>query len=185
VRSHKVTQRIMSGAEVLETVEWAGRYIPIIPVYGSEVNLKGKRHFRSMIRGAKDAQRMRNYWRTTTTEMVALPAPKRRGSARRAFETDAQKWATANTQPMPTSSTTAKSRPSASRSRHSRPARMQEALNAGDDIKAIVGIYDSSLGARSNETSRATAINARDRRPTPARSTSSTTCPARSVTPAG
>jgi hypothetical protein len=73
VRSHKVTQRIMSGAEVLEKVEWAGRYIPIIPVYGSEVNLKGKRHFRSMIRGAKDAQRMRNYWRTTTTELVALP----------------------------------------------------------------------------------------------------------------
>jgi hypothetical protein len=30
---------------------------------------------------------------------------------------------------------------------------IQEALNASDDIKAIVGIYDSSLGARSNETS--------------------------------
>jgi hypothetical protein len=39
---------------------------------------------------------------------------------------------------------------------------MQEALNASDDIKAIVGIYDASLGARSNETS-GVAINARDR----------------------
>jgi hypothetical protein len=30
---------------------------------------------------------------------------------------------------------------------------LQEALNASDDMKAIMGIYDASLGARSNETS--------------------------------
>jgi hypothetical protein len=34
VPSHKVEQRILSGAEVLETIEWAGKWIPIIPVYG-------------------------------------------------------------------------------------------------------------------------------------------------------
>jgi hypothetical protein len=37
--------------------------------------VEGKRHFRSLIRDAKDPQRMFNYWRTTTTELVAL-APK-------------------------------------------------------------------------------------------------------------
>ncbi|MDO1620612.1 hypothetical protein Q2308_22740, partial [Escherichia coli] len=30
---------------------------------------------------------------------------------------------------------------------------LQEALNAQDDMKAVMGIYDASLGARSNETS--------------------------------
>jgi hypothetical protein len=30
---------------------------------------------------------------------------------------------------------------------------LQEALNANDDMKSILGIYDASLGARSNETS--------------------------------
>jgi hypothetical protein len=31
VESWKVTQRLISGAEVLKTVEWAGKYIPIVP----------------------------------------------------------------------------------------------------------------------------------------------------------
>lgn len=39
---------------------------------------------------------------------------------------------------------------------------LQEALNASDDMKAIIGIYDASLGARSNETS-GRAIMARQR----------------------
>jgi hypothetical protein len=39
---------------------------------------------------------------------------------------------------------------------------LQEALNAADDMKSIIGIYDASLGARSNETS-GRAIMARQR----------------------
>ena len=39
---------------------------------------------------------------------------------------------------------------------------LQEALNANDDMKSIIGIYDASLGARSNETS-GRAIMARQR----------------------
>src|SRR5690606_11188563 len=39
---------------------------------------------------------------------------------------------------------------------------LQEALNASDDMKAIMGLYDASLGARSNETS-GRAIMARQR----------------------
>ena len=30
---------------------------------------------------------------------------------------------------------------------------MQEAMNSSDDMKSVMGIYDASLGARSNETS--------------------------------
>ena len=33
-RSYKVTQLILTGAEVLERNDWAGRFIPVIPVYG-------------------------------------------------------------------------------------------------------------------------------------------------------
>jgi hypothetical protein len=39
---------------------------------------------------------------------------------------------------------------------------LQEALNANDDMKSIIGMYDASLGARSNETS-GRAILARQR----------------------
>jgi hypothetical protein len=98
VPSFKVRQRLCSGADVLETNPWAGKYIPIIPVYGEDLNIEGRRHFRSLVRDAKDPQRMMNYWRTTSTELVAL-APKTPfigpvGS----FATDAAKWATANTE---------------------------------------------------------------------------------------
>src|SRR6185437_7583638 len=85
---HKVTQRILTGAEVLETVDWAGRFIPIVPVYGEELHIDGRRRLRSLVRDAKDPQRMFNYWRTTSTELVALP-PKTPFSGRKgAFETD-------------------------------------------------------------------------------------------------
>jgi hypothetical protein len=134
-------------------VEWAGKYIPIVPVYGSEVVLKGKRHFRSLIRGAKDAQRMFNYWRTTTTELVAM-APKTPFIGRKgAFETDAQKWATANTQSHAFIEYDGPEAPMRQPFAGVPAGALQEALNASDDIKTVLGMYDASLGARSNETS--------------------------------
>ena len=66
---------IMSGAEVLEQADWAGRYIPIIGVNGKEDMVDGKRILRGIVRHAKDPQRMYNYWRTIDTETKAL-APK-------------------------------------------------------------------------------------------------------------
>jgi len=153
VRSHKVTQYLMSGAEILDTVEWKGRYIPIVPVYGTEVNLEGKRYWRSMIRGAKDAQRMFNYWRTTSTELVAL-APKAPYIGRKgAFETDAARWATANSQSHAYLEYDGPDAPQRQPFSGIPAGALQEALNASDDMKAIVGLYDPSLGARSNETS--------------------------------
>ncbi len=160
VKSTKVVQRLVSGAEELEKIEWAGRYIPIIPVYGHEVYLHGKRHFRSMIRGAKDAQRMFNYWRTTTTELVAL-APKAPWVGRKgAFETDAGKWATANTQAHAYLEYDGAEMPQRMPFAGVPAGALQEALNASDDIKSVIGMYDASLGARSNETS-GKAIQAR------------------------
>jgi hypothetical protein len=96
--SHKVTQTVMTGAEVLEKNDWAGKYIPIVPVYGDEVNVEGKRYFRSLIRDAKDSQRMLNYWRTASTELTALAPRVPFIGKKGAFKTDARKWANVNSQ---------------------------------------------------------------------------------------
>ncbi|TPN03818.1 hypothetical protein FJ973_29690 [Mesorhizobium sp. B2-1-3] len=163
-KSCKVTQRFMSGAEILETREWPGRYIPIIPVYGDEFDVEGKRYFRSLIHNAIDAQRMFNYWRTASTELVALAPKVPFIGEEGAFDVDIQRWNTANT----------KSHPFLEYSKGKQPPQrqpldmgtaagaLQEALNASDDIKSIIGLYDASLGARSNETS-GRAIMARQR----------------------
>jgi hypothetical protein len=161
-RSYKVTQRVISGAEVLETNDWPGKYIPIVPVYGDEVNVEGRRYFRSLIRDAKDAQRMFNYWRTASTELVAL-APKAPFIGRvGAFDSDAEKWATANTATHAYMEYDGPEAPQRQPFAGPPAGALQEALNASDDMKAIIGLYDASLGARSNETS-GRAILARQR----------------------
>lgn len=162
VLSHKVTQHLLNGVEVLDTVEWAGKFIPIVPVYGEEVNLDGKRYFRSLIRDAKDAQVMYNAWRTASTELVAL-APKApfigpKGS----FDHDADKWATANNASHAYIEYEGPTPPQRQPFAGPPAGALQEALNANDDIKAIIGLYDASLGARSNESS-GRAILARQR----------------------
>lgn len=161
-KSHKVTQRIITGKEVLETNKWAGKYIPIIPVYGDEVNIEGKRHFISLIRSSKDAQMMFNFWRTASTELVAL-APKVPFIGRKgAFNSDAEKWATANTQSHAYMEFDGPEAPQRQPFAGVPAGALQESLNASDDMKAIMGIFDSALGARSNETS-GVAIRARQR----------------------
>lgn len=161
-KSHRVTQHLMTGVEVLETTRWPGKWIPVIPVYGEEVNEKGKRHLRSLIRDAKDPQRMVNYWRTTATEMVALAPKAPWVGPSGAFDTDADKWATANTEAWPYLQYDGAVPPQRQPFAGIPAGALQEALNASDDIKAIIGLFDASLGAKSNETS-GRAIMARQR----------------------
>lgn len=162
VKSHKVTQYTLSGAEVLETVEWAGKYIPIVPVYGDEVNIEGERHFQSLIRGAKDAQREHNYWRSKAAEAVALAPRAPYIGPVGAFKTAIKKWARINDSSLPFVEYDGPIAPA--RQSYSGPdlASMQQAMAATDDMKAIIGLYDASIGNRSNETS-GVAINARAR----------------------
>jgi hypothetical protein len=158
----KVKFYVLSGNGVLEETEWAGRYIPIIPVYGEEFWVEDKRHWKSLVRDQKDAQRMFNYWRTASTEMVALQ-PKAPWIGPKGFaKSSANKWKTANIENHPFLEYDGDQPPQRQPMPQMPAGALQEALNANDDMKAIAGIYDASLGARSNETS-GRAIMARQR----------------------
>lgn len=152
--THKVTQKVLTGAEVLEQNDWAGKYIPIVPVYGDEVNVEGKRYFRSLIRGAKDEQRMRNYYRTASVELTAL-APKvpfigKKGT----FKSDAAKWKTINSQNHAFVEYDGELAPARQPLDSGRAiGAIQETMNATDSMKAIIGLYDPSLGAEGQEVS--------------------------------
>ena len=158
----KVKQCIVSDSEVLSKRDWPGKYIPIVPVYGDEVNEEGKRHFRSLIRDSKDPQRMMNYWRSEATYLLAL-APKapylgRKGS----FATDAARWATANTEAHPYLEYDGQDAPQRQQLDATALGAIQQAMTAQDDMKATMGIFDAARGQRSNETS-GKAILARQR----------------------
>ena len=159
---HKVTRRIISGVEVLEEDDWPGSMIPICPVWGEEVIIDGLRHSRSMTRDAKDPQMMFNFWRTASTELVAL-APRAPFIGPQGFmKGNEAKWESANTRSWSALEYAGNTAPQRQAFSGVPAGAIQEALNASDDMKAIIGIYDSSLGARSNETS-GKAILARQR----------------------
>lgn len=169
VKSFKVSRTKLTGAEILSEDPWPGRYIPLIPVYGDEFDIEGKRYLRSLIHNAKDAQTMFNYWRTTSTEVAALTPRVPFIGPKGAFKTDAAKWQTINTVSYPyVEFDWVKDSPTGGMPQRQpldtgvAAGALQEALNASDDMKAIVGLYDASLGARSNETS-GKAIMARQR----------------------
>jgi len=157
----KITQKIMSGAEILSADQWAGQYIPIVPVYGDEVNVEGKRIFKSLIRDAKSAQQFLNFWRSMTAELVALQPKAPFIGPKDAFASDPN-WATANSESHPFLEYDGMVPPQRQPMAGIPAGALQEAMNANDDIKSIIGLYDASLGAQSNETS-GKAIMARQR----------------------
>ncbi len=162
IKSRRVRQRLMTGAEVLDETEWPGRFIPIVPVFGEEVTVEGRRSFRSLVRDAKDPQRMFNYWRTISTELVALSPKAPFIGPKGAFDSDAEKWSTANSENHPFIEFDGPQAPQRQPFDGPPAGALQEAMNASDDMKAIMGLHDASLGAPSNETS-GRAITARQR----------------------
>lgn len=169
VRTVKVCK--INGFEILETSDWAGKFIPVIRVVGNEYEIDGKLYVSGLIRNAKDAQRMYNYWVSQEAEMLAL-APKAPfiGYGGQ-FEGYEQQWKTANTTNWPylevnPDVTNGQGAPLPLPQRSAPPMAssglLQAKSGAADDIKSTTGQYDSSLGQTSNERS-GRAILAREK----------------------
>ena len=162
VVNHKVMVHRVTGAGVISSQEWAGKHIPIIPVYGEEVVFEGKRHYRSLIRPARDSQIMVNAWESSATATVAL-APRAPWIAEDgALDVDPN-WQTANSASHPFLLYKKGATPPVRQPFAGLPAGdLQMALRASDNLKSTIGIFDAGIGARSNETS-GRAIIARQR----------------------
>lgn len=160
-----------NGYEVLEEREWAGKYIPVVRVIGNEFEVDGQIYISGLVRNAKDAQRMYNYWTSQEAEMLAL-APKAPfiGYGGQ-FEGYEMQWKTANTTNWPylevnpdVTDGMGAVLPLPQRAPPPLPQTglIQAKMGASDDIKSTTGQYDSSLGATSNERS-GRAILAREK----------------------
>jgi hypothetical protein len=160
-----------NGFEVLEEQEWAGKFIPVIRVVGNEYEVDGRLYVSGLIRNAKDAQRMYNYWVSQEAEMLAL-APKAPfigyGGQFEGYETQ---WKTANTTNWPylevnpdvtDGAGAVLPLPQRAQPPMASSGLLQAKAGASDDIKSSTGQYDSSLGATSNERS-GRAILAREK----------------------
>jgi hypothetical protein len=160
-----------NGFEFLEEREWAGKWIPVIRVVGNEFEVDGRLYVSGLVRNAKDAQRMYNYWVSQEAEMLAL-APKAPfigyGGQFEGYETQ---WKTANTTNWPylevnpdvtDGAGATLPLPQRAQPPMASSGLLQAKMGASDDIKSTTGQYDSSLGATSNERS-GRAILAREK----------------------
>ena len=73
VKSHKVEMYLMDGSTILEgPKQWAGKFIPLIPMYGRQSHIEGQTYTRGLVRFAKDASRIYNYEISSVIETSAL-----------------------------------------------------------------------------------------------------------------
>ncbi|HUP81269.1 MAG TPA: portal protein, partial [Pirellula sp.] len=143
-----------------EETEWPGQWIPIVPVLGDELNIDGKRVLESVIRHAKDPQKMYNYWASAETEAIALAPRAPFIGAEGQFEGHEGKWREANNKNyayLEYKPTSINGQPAPPPQRNAfEPAVMaitQARMQSAEDLKATTGIYDATLGMRSNENS--------------------------------
>jgi len=152
----------LTAMQILEEGEWAGKYIPIVPVYGQEVRVDDKHKKFGLVRMAKDPQRMYNYWSTALTESVAL-APKAKWLlAEGQDEGHENEWAMANIKAMPVlryKQTDIEGRPAPAPTRlqpEPPPSGIVTALQGlNGDLQAVVGIFDPSQLPQGNMSGKA------------------------------
>jgi len=176
IRSREVDRKKVmwmktNGYDVLQEREWAGKWIPVVRVIGNEWEVEGQMYISGLVRNAKDAQRMYNYWTSQEAEMLAL-APKAPfiGYGGQ-FEGYEMQWKTANTTNWPylevnpdVTDGAGAVLPLPQRAPPPLPQTglIQAKMGAADDIKGTTGQYDASLGMQGNERS-GKAILAREK----------------------
>jgi len=163
----KVTQYIINGVEVLETKPWAGKYIPIIPVLGEEMNIEGEIILKGLVNDTMDSQRQYNYWRTAATERVALYAKAPYIGYKGQFKDN--KWRNANSKNYPyLEASQPKDQGTLPLPRREpppdiSPGMANEIATSANEIKEITGILDPALGAQSTEVSERALLSKQQR----------------------
>jgi hypothetical protein len=164
--SYKVCRYLITAMEVLEgPEEWPGMYIPIIPVVGEETKIGRKVVRKGIVRDAKPVQQMYNYGRSTQTEVFTLQpkAPFMVTEINVAKYQDV--WNTANRKNWPYLPYEPDGKNGGVAPQRVAPPVASQGVNeavalANEDMRRVIGIYNASLGDKSNETS-GVAIRAR------------------------
>jgi hypothetical protein len=149
--------------EPLESNEWAGKYIPIVPVWGEQLWIDNKRVLYSALEYSHDAQRMLNFFRSTEVELLGLQNKAPYVLTPTQIEGFENQWKGANSTNSPY--LLANSDPAGfpiQRQPFPTPPSgvLTGAANSAQDMRDTSGIQQASLGMQSNETS-GRAINAR------------------------
>lgn len=166
IQTWRVYRRLITSFSILDKErEWPGSTIPIIPVPGKRVDYPDKTLYRGLTHHAKGAKEAENFFISAAVERIGL-SPKAPWLVTPAMiEGHEEVWKSANTENhsyLPYNSDVNGAKPERQDPAPMPVAELQMAALMTDKVKAAIGMYDASVGARSNETS-GKAILARQR----------------------
>jgi hypothetical protein len=144
---------LITGHDLLEeAVEYPIDRIPVFRVPGWEVNTGEKTIRFGLVRFAKDAQRLKNFWRSVAAEKLAL-APRQQWLIHESKTGDQEDFRDAANSGDTVLGWSGNIPPERLDPPPIEAALLQEAALNAQDMKDVTGLHDASLGARSNETS--------------------------------
>jgi portal protein len=164
-----IWQYIIDGVSVLAKTEWPGKLFPIIPVWGRQEVVRGRKRNVSLGRYGIDAQKLINLYVSNIAENIAMQPKTPWVGPAGSFDDNRQDWEESNNIPkafLEYKPVTVAGAPLGPPQRNVQEPPIQ-ALSLGlnqavDALKAAMGIYDQSLGDSSPDTS-GLAIQTRNR----------------------
>ena len=144
----------LTGVEILEKRDWAGKYIPIIKVIGKEAVIEGRKKCWGLVRPAKDTLRMYNYMASAVVERIGLSPKTPHIGAKGQFEGLEDRWQQANVQNFPYleyNVISAESGAPVPPPQRQPPSQIEAGLInfmqiSKEDVQASLGMFKASLG---------------------------------------
>ena len=149
--AYKVVMYKISASEVLDgPFEWAGKYIPVVPVFGYSVWIQNQHYYQGMVRSAIDPQRVYNYATSAMIEAAALsPKDPYWVTARqvKGYEGQYENFNNSNTPFMIyTPDEAAPGAPQRTGAPTVQSALVQQVQQADIDIQGTTGLFNPTLG---------------------------------------
>lgn len=145
----KVMWYKVSGFQELEKRALPGKWLPVIPCYGVNMMVDGKRRKFGMVRFARDPQRMVNFWETSITEALAMQPKAKWLVQEGTTEGHENEWAQANNKAFPVLywKSTGVGDEAAQKPEYIPPAplpqgMLQASMNASQALQRVMGMFD-------------------------------------------
>jgi hypothetical protein len=153
----------LAGDQILDKTELPTSFIPVIPVYGSEVWIEGRRHLHGLTRHAKDPAKLYNFFQSANAELLALAPRAPYIAAEGQLDGYEQEWQNANriNQSVLTYNPVSLLGNILGPPRREQPPStnpgFESAMNRAElDIKATMGMFDAAMGNHeSNQSGKA------------------------------
>ena len=159
VKTPKVRWYAITYDEILDgPKDIPGRFIPVILCFGPDNNVEGKTVRRSLIRDAKDAIRLLDFWLTACAETMAVqPKAPYIGTAKM-FEGYEQDWAQANEENFPYLKANPDPEIEGKLPQRQQPPTISQAMFeqlavAQELVKQAIGMFASDVGDKGPELS--------------------------------